>query len=80
MSPADSRPARPSSPWRVVRWGAFAALLLVVALLAADVGASFVAGGHLHLVPDAHFSSTIALSDPPAAPPHGVGTIAPAAG
>jgi hypothetical protein len=68
-----------SSPWRIVRWGAVAALLIAVALLAANVGASFVAGGHLGLIPH-HLGSTIAFSAPPSPPGHGLTAIPPHAG
>jgi hypothetical protein len=53
-----------------VRWGAFAALLVVVALFAANVGAHVVLGSHVGLFPDPHFGSPLALT-PPAPPSPG---------
>ena len=69
----------PIAPWRVVRWSALAALLLVVALLAADVGANVVAGGHVGLIPH-HLASVIALSPPASPPGRGLTAIPPHAG
>ena len=70
---------RPFAPWRIVRWGALAALLLVVALLAANVGARVVAGGHVGLIPH-HLASTIALSPPASSPGQDLTAIPPHAG
>ena len=58
----------PRSPWRIIRRSALVALLLVVALFAANVGAHFVVGGHVRLLPDPHLGSPIALSAPSASP------------
>ena len=74
MTRPGNADARPIAPWRIVRWGALAALLLFVALFAADVGASVVAGGHVGLIPH-HLASTIALSPPASSPGRGLTAI-----
>jgi hypothetical protein len=79
MSRPGARFIDARSPWRIVRWGAVAALLIAVALLAANVGASVVAGGHLGLIPH-HLASTIAFSAPPPPPGRALTAIPPHAG